>query len=256
MYIPLSAEKILALQNATHKIAVTVVESVDSTNTYLLNQAHLGINRVCLAEAQTAGRGQREKIWQSPAKINIYCSLLWFFTEPAQALAGLSLAAGVAVAKTLQYFALPEIGLKWPNDIWQAQQKIAGVLVEIVSTPAAGNAVVVGIGLNVNVPQHDYSIEQAWTCMAHAAKQCFDRNQVASVLLDNLLASVCVPMQLPGLLKEWSSWDVLRNKKVMLDSAGQHYYGIARGIDKQGYLIIELDGKLHTFNSGSVSLLK
>ena len=119
---------------------------------------------VCTAEQQTAGRGRRGREWISPFGRNLYVSTVWEFTQGAAALEGLSLAVGVAVAQALKGLGLPEVQLKWPNDIQHEGKKLGGVLLEMVGDASRQCQVVVGIGVNVAMPgAAANAIDQAWT---------------------------------------------------------------------------------------------
>jgi BirA family biotin operon repressor/biotin-[acetyl-CoA-carboxylase] ligase len=252
MPLSLSAKKILSLKTYPQKIKITVLDTVDSTNNYLLNRAiEMNTGHICLADTQTQGRGQRGNQWSSPPKVNIYCSILWHFTTSENLLTGLSLLVGVAIINTLKHFNLADLGLKWPNDVWQASKKICGILLEY-SKPA--NDIVIGIGLNVNAPEHRYSLDSNWTCMEYAMSRSFDRNQVAAVLLDEMLAMLNTfsPANLPVLLTEWAHLDVLYHKKIDFRLGEKRYYGVASGIDRYGRLIIDTDGSKQLFSSGEI----
>ena len=258
MAIALNAEKILALQTRAQKLEIGLFKNIDSTHTYLFNQVKAGRRSplVCLAEAQTAGRGRQNKIWHSPKAVNIYCSILWFFAEANMALTGLNLVLSLAVITTLKHFAITQLGLKWPNDIWQQNQKIAGVLAEVVHTPMPGKVAIISVGLNVNAPPYPYPINQAWTCMEYAAKKSFNRNEIVAFLLDQLEATLSTfdCTALPAVLDAWPTLDRLYNKKIAIQMNHQQFQGIARGIDQQGHLIVDMNGKRRTFNSGDVSI--
>ncbi len=89
-------------------------------------------------------------------------SLLWRFHLPPDALSGLSLATGIAVAHALQQLGVTEVGLKWPNDVWWRERKLGGILLESGSD-AGVCYVVAGIGLNVNLPSSAGDlIDQPW----------------------------------------------------------------------------------------------
>jgi BirA family biotin operon repressor/biotin-[acetyl-CoA-carboxylase] ligase len=96
-----------------------ILDTVDSTNAHVMRLAEQGClaGLVCTAEQQSAGRGRRGRPWVSPYASNLYVSLLWKFTQGAAALEGLSLAVGVAVARALQACDVPNVKLKWPNDV-------------------------------------------------------------------------------------------------------------------------------------------
>ena len=83
---------------------------------------------VCLAERQTAGRGRRGRTWVSPFAANLYLSVLWRYPIGPAALGGVSLAAGVAVARVLAGLGVADLGLKWPNDLLWRGRKLGGLL--------------------------------------------------------------------------------------------------------------------------------
>jgi len=99
---------------------VEVLETVDSTNRYLLARALADPDprgMVCLGEVQPQGRGRQGKSWIATAYENLMMSMAWRFGAGPAMVVGLSLAAGVAVARALEAFGVPDAGLKWPNDI-------------------------------------------------------------------------------------------------------------------------------------------
>ena len=103
----------------------------------------------CRAEFQTAGRGRQDRIWVAPRGTALLFSLL-LRPEPA-VLPGVSLAAGLAVVDAVEATTGVVCGLKWPNDVMAQSRKLAGILAEIEAR--AGNAVILGAGLNLRVPE-------------------------------------------------------------------------------------------------------
>jgi BirA family biotin operon repressor/biotin-[acetyl-CoA-carboxylase] ligase len=99
---------------------------------------------ILLALRQTAGRGRRGAAWFSPPGESLAFSILVHPDEPKALWPRLALAAGLAVAEAVDSFG-PPAGIKWPNDVWIAGRKVAGILVE-----AGRDFAIVGIGLNVN----------------------------------------------------------------------------------------------------------
>ena len=107
---------------------------------------------LCIAEKQTNGRGQYDRIWHSPDNQNIYLSLRKIIPISIHKLFGLSLVVGLSLCQTLEHF-FPEISnqlsLKWPNDIYLDGKKLGGVLIEMIESHQNYCDVVIGIGLNV-----------------------------------------------------------------------------------------------------------
>jgi BirA family biotin operon repressor/biotin-[acetyl-CoA-carboxylase] ligase len=128
--------------------AVEVLASTGSTNADLLARAFAGAPEgvVLAAEEQTAGRGRMGRVWVSPPRAALTFSLLVRPDTVSPARRGwLPLLAGVSVASAVRAAAGVDARLKWPNDVLAGPAKLAGILAE-----AAGDAVVVGIGLNVS----------------------------------------------------------------------------------------------------------
>ena len=128
--------------------AVEVVDRTGSTNADLLARALGGAPEgvVLAAEEQSAGRGRRGRAWVSPPRAALTFSLLVRPAAVPPARRGwLPLLAGVAVATAVTAVTGVQTRLKWPNDVLTGPAKLAGILAE-----AAGNAVVVGVGLNVS----------------------------------------------------------------------------------------------------------
>ena len=123
---------------------VEVLPEIDSTNTELMRRARGGQTEPTLlvAERQTAGRGRLGRPWQSAVGDSLTFSL--GLPLAPKDWSGLSLAVGLSVAESLH----AEIGLKWPNDLWWQERKLAGILIE-AATSGGRSQVVVGIGINI-----------------------------------------------------------------------------------------------------------
>src|SRR5690606_6260917 len=105
---------------------------------------------VCLAELQIAGRGRRGRDWFSPFGANLALTIGKRIDRPAAALGGASLVVGLAVLDALEQLGVPELALKWPNDVLLRGAKLGGILIELSARPQT--ELVVGIGLNVALP--------------------------------------------------------------------------------------------------------
>lgn len=123
---------------------VEVLPEIDSTNTELMRRARAGRTEPTLlvAERQTAGRGRVGRPWQSAVGDSLTFSLGLPFAP--QDWSGLSLAVGLSLAESLH----PDIGLKWPNDLWWQDRKLGGILIE-AATAGQHSQVVIGIGINI-----------------------------------------------------------------------------------------------------------
>ncbi len=255
--------------------AVELFDSLGSTNDYLLNLAsdineyhqYYQRNIACIAEQQTAGRGREGKHWVSP-KNNIYLSLLWHFPFPIARLSGLSLAIGCAIVNTVQILAtqapkaqsIASLGLKWPNDVLWNYQKLSGILIEIgpsrTSNIKPNTQAIIGIGLNLNQPATAL-ITQPWTDLNTILRAMPDKNQVLSVLLQEL-TNVLTQFQTEGFrafMPEWHAWDLSLGKRVNIITPAMNFQGIGQGVNSEGHFLLKTDsGAIKTFASAEISL--
>ena len=143
------------------------VDEIDSTNSELLRRAAAGVARApqaLVAARQTQGRGRAGRRWISPGPAqqaeNLCLSMLIDVAVPISELAPLTLALGVAARRVL-----PQVQLKWPNDLFLAGKKLGGILVEVAKSSPGCCTVVVGIGVNLRMPQ-TIDIDQQYTDLA------------------------------------------------------------------------------------------
>lgn len=116
---------------------VSVIPVIDSTNQYLLERMHeMESGAACIAEYQQAGRGRRGRQWFSPFGANLYMSMYWRLEQGPAAAMGLSLVIGIIMAETLRSLGADDVRVKWPNDIYLNDRKLAGILVELTGKPA------------------------------------------------------------------------------------------------------------------------
>jgi len=259
----------LDAQAADQISSLEIFKTIDSTNKYARDKAdtEASSGTVVLAEQQTAGRGRRGKIWVSPFAANIYLSIVWDFEQGAQALEGLSLAIGVAAKRALNTHGLGSVQLKWPNDIYIEGQKLGGILLEMIGDPAGHCSVIVGVGINVAMPEDQAAeIDQDWTdvrAQMQLQQGGFDgevalsKNHLASALISEiiLLLSDFQSQGFSFYRDEWQGADAFYGKQAAITTPKQSISGIVRGVESNGALRLELDnGKIETFIGGELSL--
>ncbi len=160
-------------QTAALISSLEIHDQIDSTNRYLVERSQNNAlsGAVCFAEYQTAGKGRRGRQWVSPYGCNIYLSILWRFQQGPAAISGLSLAIGVAVIRALKQHQIDDVGLKWPNDIYSQGKKLGGILVEVSGETDGPCAAVIGLGLNLFLPESQaQGITQAWTDLSKISR--------------------------------------------------------------------------------------
>ena len=240
---------------------LSIGEVIDSTNMEALRRVEEGAisGLVCTAEQQTAGRGRRGRSWVSPFARNLYVSTMWEFSQGAAALDGLSLAVGVAVARALTGLGLPDVQLKWPNDILYEGKKLGGVLLEMVGDATGQCQVVVGIGVNVRMPDDAAgAIDQAWTDVGAmtSSTNCPGRNELLGALLDQLLP-LLAGFERSGFIpwrEAWQALDAHAGKSVILSTGGDKAAGVARGVDARGALQLETGVGIQSVYGGEISM--
>lgn len=237
--------------------SLDVLQRVDSTSSLLAERGRLGASSgaVCVAEQQTAGRGRLGRTWVSPFGRNLMFSILWEFDGGAAALEGLSLAVGVGVAETLQALGLAGVQLKWPNDVLVDGRKIAGVLLEMQGDAAGRCQVVIGIGVNVAMPDNA-PIDQAWTDLKRAGQEQLDRNYLLAALLNRLLPLLHAFSQTGfGALRErWQALDALYGRPVVLHRGAWQVAGVCWGVADNGALKFEGEAGVEWISGGEVSI--
>ena len=238
---------------------VEVHSLIDSTNDYLMrrlpNQVSPG--QVCLAEYQSAGRGRRGRQWISPFGSQIYLSMYWYLEQGLSAAMGLSLVSALAVSDAVKAHSDIQVQLKWPNDIYLDGVKLAGILIDLEGQALEPSHCVIGIGLNLHMPEEAGKlIEQKWTDLQSHSKVKINRNALSAQLISCLRQRLhqhqhegLVPM-----LDEWHAHDAFLNKRVKLITGQRVTYGICRGVNNQGALLLEVDGQVKPVYGGEVSL--
>ncbi len=159
---------------------VRVTESTGSTNADLAAHARRGgaEGTVLAAEAQVAGRGRLGRSWVSPPRAALTFSvLLRPAAVPASAWGWLPLLAGLAVVAAVRGCTGVDALLKWPNDVMAEDRKLAGILAE-----QAGEAVVIGIGLNVFATRAELPVARATSLVLEGAASP-DRNLLLAGIL-------------------------------------------------------------------------
>lgn len=242
---------------SVHLDKLHLLQDVDSTNSYLMrdDSVEQGYS-VCLSERQTSGRGRRGREWHSPYAKNIYLSLSFGLSGGGEVLEGLSLALGVAVANCLSRQGVKNIGLKWPNDIWVGGEKLAGILVELKGEAEFGWKVVAGLGINVLMTEEEgRGVSQPWTSLEKVASELsLGRSMWAATLIESLIETI-ERYRVAGLgclLADWSKFDILQGKEVVLSSGGLN--GLCHGVDRRGRLLVDIDGEMNAVNAGEVSV--
>jgi BirA family biotin operon repressor/biotin-[acetyl-CoA-carboxylase] ligase len=234
---------------------------VTSTNDLALKLAAEGVaeGTVVVAEEQTKGRGRQGRRWEtSPGKALAFSIVLRPRAERGE-LSGVTLAAAVAVAQTLEDLRLKP-GIKWPNDVLLGGKKICGILTEMGVKKDKMTPLVLGIGLNLNQSSRDIPKDLrgiATSCYLVSGREV-DRSRFLQRLL--LRLEKCygwvVTNRLDSVLAEWRRRSIAMGKSVKVSQGHRVFYGEATGVDGRGALWVrKIGGEVETVLSGDVEIL-
>ncbi len=242
---------------------VEVVDQIGSTSTELLRRSQRRDihGSVLAAEWQSSGRGRRGKAWSAVAGGSLTFSLGWRFEQGAGFLAGLSLAVGVAVVRSLEAEGLPGVELKWPNDLVYRHLKVGGILVELNGDALGPSVVVVGVGLNVRLPAEvrreiGHPVSDLMTVAGRGAP-AIDRNRLLARVAADLAATLDSYSRagFPAFAVEWQRRHAYQGKPVkLLLPDGGSVKGTVAGVDSTGALVLADGPRRARFLSGEISL--
>jgi len=237
-------------------------ETLASTSDHLLAVTDLPAGRfdACLAEFQSAGRGRRGRRWLAPFASGLCLSVNWNFRDAPAALSALSLAIGVASLRALRRQNIHGLALKWPNDIVHGRRKLGGILIDMRGEAAGPAYVVVGCGINVRLPQVLREKLQADGIEAAGLAELVDMAPGRNALAAAIVSEIALALEefglrgLPAFMDEWQDADDLIDQPVRVEQGTGTIEGLARGIDADGALLVDVGGARRRILSGEVSV--
>jgi BirA family biotin operon repressor/biotin-[acetyl-CoA-carboxylase] ligase len=234
--------------------ALVHLDSTGSTNDHARELALAGgpAGTVVLAEEQTAGRGRQGRSWTAPRGRALTLSVLW---KLSRNLESLPLAVAVAVCEACERVAPVRCRIKWPNDVWIEERKLAGVLIE--SRPREQWAVI-GIGLNVDTDTTELepSLRETATSLRIESGAPVGRDRVLAALTDVLGERLReLERDIEPVLGEYREPDLLRGRQIAWNAGARRQSGEAQGIDEHGNLIVFTEeGERVALHAGEVHL--
>lgn len=236
------------------KIQLIKLNKTDSTNTYLKQLAEGGAEEGCVVTAneQTSGRGRRGKSFFSPADTGLYMSLLVRPCSSVDASLFITSMTAVAVARAIESVTKNTCGIKWVNDIYVNEKKVAGILCEGSFDHALNkvNYVIVGIGINITNPKSDFPSE------IRGIAASLGSDDVKDELLQAIIREFfALYDQLPkrDYMEEYKIRSVLIGKRVEILGSSP-FFAEVLDIDDECRLVVKDDnGITHTLSSGEIS---
>jgi BirA family biotin operon repressor/biotin-[acetyl-CoA-carboxylase] ligase len=222
-----------------------------------------GAPRLVFAELQTAGRGRRGRQWLAPFGSGLTFSIGWTFADMPAELSALGLAMGVSVVHALREVGATGVGLKWPNDVVHARRKLGGLLLQMRSEAGGPAFVVVGLGLNLRLPEATRLaiVAPGATAVTDLAEACGGllprRTAVAAHVAGRMLEGLerFAHAGFAPFAADWAAFDSLRDAPVTVLRYDGPMAGIARGADAEGALVVETaPGRFERVHAGDVSL--
>ena len=255
-----AAELAAALGPLARDFALDWVSECASTNTALVDAppADDGRIHVLVADRQHAGRGRRGRQWLSWEGASLTFSTLWRFAPGAPAPAGLSLVAGLALARALEQLGVHGVQLKWPNDVLVHGDKLAGILIDLLPSRGRPPAAVIGIGLNLRLPEgHGIENQTGVTDLAQALESAPPAPAaVLAIILTEMhrLFDTYAVGGFPALRGAWQQRNAFADLPVRIVSDDDIRTGICAGVDDDGALLLRTDTGMQRILAGDVSL--
>ena len=227
--------------------------SIDSTNTYLKeNYQEIDGFTFVSTDYQSQGKGRNERSWIAKEKENLLFSLLIKNQDIIKEGSFLSLVAAVSVAQVLEQYGLSKVEIKWPNDIYVNDKKIAGILLE----GRIPNYLVIGVGINVNQKQFMGEYRKTPTSMFLQLNKEIDIKKLKQDVYETLFTNIThYSSNRDSFLKYFKNHDYLLNKEVEYVFNKNISFGIVKGIDEDFNIIIQSEKEEHHISSGEITLL-
>lgn len=236
-------------------------ERIDSTNKYaieLLSKSNPSEGTAIYALDQFDGRGQIGRKWQSEDGQNVSVSIILY---PKFLLASdqfsLNMLISLAVKETIEHFIEQKATIKWPNDIYVKDRKIAGILIQNLLSGKYLKSSVLGIGINVNQSQFDPLIPNPTSLITETQKS-FNILDVMAILFENLnkYYKPLLDGQMDSLFHEYHMSLYRRNVKSQFrDESGNPFEGTILRINSNGAIVIEVGNEMRVFNFRELSFV-
>ena len=239
--------------------ALDVFDVVPSTNTWLIDQSppEPGQYRVAIARHQTAGRGRSSNRWHSAPEASLCLSMSYTFRKTPEHLPPLTLALGVKAADVLAEVGVPDIALKWPNDIYVRDAKLGGILTEVQQRKRV--SVVAGIGINLDV---DDSMAAAISDgriappigLKHVVDEPPERNILSARVIEAWVEAIdeFESGGFESFAKRFNAYDWLNGRTIVAETPQGSFEGVANGVDSTGALRLTEGNATRTIVSGTI----
>ena len=233
------------------------LNAIDSTNRYLadlVSKIPLKDYAAVMAKYQSAGQGQRGSNWQSEKGKNLIISILKKNIEiKVQDQFEINMRVSMAILMALKTFEIPNLSVKWPNDILSDNKKISGVLIQLLTKNQKINQAIIGVGVNVN-QTHFNNLPQA-SSMKSITGTAFDIEALTTELMTQLKHYFDVT-NTDKLMTEYESVLFRKNKpSTFVNIQGVSFVGTIQGVSKRGMLRVKSEKVIEEFDLKSIQMI-
>ncbi|SDH06722.1 BirA family transcriptional regulator, biotin operon repressor / biotin-[acetyl-CoA-carboxylase] ligase [Alteribacillus persepolensis] len=247
---------------STNRLGKNIVYKGEVTSTQALahDLARSGAEEgtIVVADEQREGKGRLGREWHSPPGTGLWCSLILRPDVPPQNAPQLTLLTAVAVTEAIKEATSIDASIKWPNDILIDQKKTAGILTEMQSEPDRVQAVIIGMGINVNQQMEhfpDELLSVATSLSISSNQQTYSRAQVIAVILQRLehWYDEYLKNGFTKVKQQWEKLSVTIGKEITATTVQKTIRGVAKGITEDGVLMLRKpDGDIEHIYSADI----
>jgi BirA family biotin operon repressor/biotin-[acetyl-CoA-carboxylase] ligase len=238
-------------------------QEIGSTNDEAFKLAGAGApeGTVIIADSQTKGKGRLQRIWHSPAGVNVYTSIILRPNFAPFMATQIPIMTGVAVAEILEKYYIGKLSLKWPNDVHLNGKKVCGILSQAKITQSHIDFIILGIGINVNISYEQFpaDIRDIATSLTIEGDRNFSRQELIISLYENL-TKWYKNLKCNGfdeIKEKWLSMTPMIGCNIQVMFQEQVIRGKALDMDENGSLIIlNSDGKKIKISAGDATIIK
>ena len=233
------------------------LDTVDSTNLELKrrrNEFH-GCNVLVVSDAQSQGKGQKGRNWESAAGLGLWMSLYLGREDSLKHnIQMLSIYSGLVVHEIISPLVKSNLSLKWPNDIMINSKKCGGILTELQWQGDAIVSAIIGIGLNLNHEKDDFtpSIQNLATSLKLEGLTAPDRASLIDAFVPSFFGNLSSLNRGDQLAAAWNKVAFHMNESVQWESPQGVFEGHFSGINNRGDALVNIEGKQHAFKTGEI----
>lgn len=226
-----------------------------------LAQENAADGTIVICEEQTAGKGRLSRVWKSSKGKGIWMSVIIRPDIPPIKAPQFTLIAAVAVTRAIEDVANVRAEIKWPNDLLINGKKCTGILTELQADIDRVQAIILGIGVNVNQDVEDFpeEIQHIATSIKMVSGRHVDRGQLVARILHHLeiYTDLYVKHGFEPLKLLWESYSGTLGKRIKAVMIHNEIEGVALGITNDGVLQVRTDdGKVHGIYSADIEIQK